>query len=107
MRSNAFERRMLFDRGSQRNAAPQPALASAPLLLRPSHRGLTAGRFHLHGAILLLRKIRAKPALRRLTRSPSPSRHIYKSLTMAVAFLGTGAFDGVRQHPIKVDGTFA
>jgi hypothetical protein len=38
---------------------------------------------------------------------PSPSRHIYNPLTIAVAFRGSGAFDRVWQHPIKVDGTFA
>jgi hypothetical protein len=38
---------------------------------------------------------------------PSPSRHIYKSLTIAVAFRRLSAFDRVWQHPIKVDGTFA
>jgi hypothetical protein len=38
---------------------------------------------------------------------PSPSRHIYKSLTIAVAFRRSTAFDRVWQHPIKVDGTFA
>jgi hypothetical protein len=38
---------------------------------------------------------------------PSPSRHIYKSLTIAVAFSRLSAFDRVWQHPIKVDGTFA
>jgi hypothetical protein len=37
---------------------------------------------------------------------PSPSRHIYKSLTIAVAFRGLSAFDRVRQGSIKVDGTF-
>jgi hypothetical protein len=37
----------------------------------------------------------------------SPSRHIYKPLTIAVAFRRLGAFDRVWQHPIKVDGTFA
>jgi N-acyl amino acid synthase FeeM len=31
MRSNAFERRMLFDRGGQHKAAPRPVLVSAPL----------------------------------------------------------------------------
>ena len=31
MRSSAFERRMLFDRASQREAAPRPVLVSAPL----------------------------------------------------------------------------
>jgi N-acyl amino acid synthase FeeM len=31
MRSSAFERRMLFDRASQRKAAPRPTLISAPL----------------------------------------------------------------------------
>ena len=36
---------------------------------------------------------------------PSPSRHIYKSLTIAVAFRGFAAFEGSLQHPIKVDGT--
>jgi len=38
---------------------------------------------------------------------PSPSRHIYKSLTIAVAFSGSSAFDRVWQGSIKVDGTFA
>jgi len=32
MRSTAFERRMLFERSSQRKAAPRPVLVSAPLL---------------------------------------------------------------------------
>jgi hypothetical protein len=40
-------------------------------------------------------------------RLPSPSRHIYKPLTIAVAFHGLSAFDRVRQGSIKVDGTFA
>jgi hypothetical protein len=31
MRSSAFERRMLFDRGSHRKAAPRPVLVSVPL----------------------------------------------------------------------------
>ncbi len=31
LRSSAFERRMLFDRGSQRKAAPRPVLVSTPL----------------------------------------------------------------------------
>jgi hypothetical protein len=38
---------------------------------------------------------------------PSPSRHIYKPLTIAVAFHGLSAFDMLRQGSIKVDGTFA
>jgi hypothetical protein len=38
---------------------------------------------------------------------PSPSRHIYKPLTIAVAFGDLPAFERVRQHLIKVDGTFA
>jgi hypothetical protein len=37
----------------------------------------------------------------------SPSRHIYKSLTIAVAFRRFPAFEGILQHPIKVDGTSA
>jgi hypothetical protein len=41
------------------------------------------------------------------SRMPSPSRHIYKPLTIAVAFSGLLAFDRVWQPPIKVDGTFA
>jgi hypothetical protein len=40
-------------------------------------------------------------------RLPSPSRHIYKPLTIAVAFHGLSAFDRVWQGSIKVDGTFA
>ena len=35
MRSSAFERRMLFDRGGQRKAAPRPVLVSAPPPLNP------------------------------------------------------------------------
>jgi hypothetical protein len=38
---------------------------------------------------------------------PSPSRHIYNGLTIAVAFRRRSAFDGVWQLLIKVDGTFA
>jgi hypothetical protein len=38
---------------------------------------------------------------------PSPSRHICKSLTIAVAFAHLVAFDRVYQHLVKVDGTFA
>ena len=38
---------------------------------------------------------------------PSPSRHIYNPLTIAVAFRRLLAFDRVWQHLIKVDGTFA
>jgi hypothetical protein len=38
---------------------------------------------------------------------PSPSRHIYKPLTIAVAFHGLSAFDRLWQGSIKVDGTFA
>jgi hypothetical protein len=41
------------------------------------------------------------------TRLPSPSRHNYKSLTIAVAFRRLRAFDRIWQHRIKVDGTFA
>jgi hypothetical protein len=41
------------------------------------------------------------------TSRPSPSRHNYKSLTIAVAFRRSLAFDRVWQLPIKVDGTFA
>jgi hypothetical protein len=37
----------------------------------------------------------------------SPSRHIYKPLTIAVAFQGLSAFDRIWQGSIKVDGTFA
>jgi hypothetical protein len=40
-------------------------------------------------------------------RLPSPSRHIYNSLTIAGAFRRLPAFDRPRQYPIKVDGTFA
>jgi len=38
---------------------------------------------------------------------PSPSRHIYKRLTIAVAFRRLLAFDLGWQDLIKVDGTFA
>jgi hypothetical protein len=38
---------------------------------------------------------------------PSPSRHIYNSLTIVVAFRRLGAFDRLWQYPVKVDGTFA
>jgi hypothetical protein len=37
----------------------------------------------------------------------SPSRHIYHPLTIALAFRRPLAFDRVRQHLVKVDGTFA
>jgi hypothetical protein len=40
------------------------------------------------------------------TPMPPPSRHIYKPLTITVAFHGLLAFDRAWQHPIKVDGTF-
>jgi hypothetical protein len=40
-------------------------------------------------------------------RLPSPSRHIYNGLTMAVAFRRSVAFDRLWQDLIKVDGTFA
>jgi hypothetical protein len=50
------------------------------------------------------RPISVISALRAL---PSPSRHIYKPLTIAVAFHGLSAFDRVWQGSIKVDGTFA
>jgi hypothetical protein len=40
-------------------------------------------------------------------RLPSPWRHIYNPLTIAVAFRHSGAFDRLWQQPIKVDGTFA
>jgi hypothetical protein len=39
--------------------------------------------------------------------NPSPWRHIYKSLTITIAFRRLAAFDAVAQHLIKVDGTFA
>jgi hypothetical protein len=48
-----------------------------------------------------------KPAIRGASRLPSPSRHIYKALTITVAFRRLLAFDRLWQHPIKVDGTFA
>ena len=48
---------------------------------------------------------KSRPACCR--RLPSPSRHIYKPLTIAVAFADLSAFDRVWQHPVKVDGTFA
>jgi hypothetical protein len=38
---------------------------------------------------------------------PSPSRHIYNPLTIAIAFARLVAFDRVWQHLVKVDGTFA
>ena len=41
------------------------------------------------------------------TALPSPSCHIYNPLTISAAFRRLGAFERVRQHPIKVDGTFA
>jgi hypothetical protein len=50
---------------------------------------------------------RPKGDFRSCPHLPSPSRHIYKSLTIAVAFRGSSAFDRVWQHLIKVDGTFA
>jgi hypothetical protein len=47
------------------------------------------------------------PVISAEARLPSPSRHIYKPLTIAGAFHGLSAFDKVRQGSIKVDGTFA
>jgi hypothetical protein len=59
------------------------------------------------GVVTWLGKIRPKISHAACAaRLPSPSRHIYKSLTIAVAFRRLGAFDRVWQHPIKVDGTF-
>jgi hypothetical protein len=40
------------------------------------------------------------------SRLSSPSRHIYKSLTIVIAFRHLFAFDRIRQRSIKVDGTF-
>ena len=75
------------------------------------HPGLSRGRVPDPGVRLsrLLPKDRPeKPAIKgRAPASPSPSRHIYKSLTITVAFRRLPAFDRVWQHPIKVDGTFA
>jgi hypothetical protein len=42
-----------------------------------------------------------------IPRLPSPSRHIYNPLTIAIAFRRLLAFDRAWQLPIKVDGTFA
>jgi hypothetical protein len=52
----------------------------------------------------LPKKPAALPAQRGL---PSPSRHIYNPLTIAVAFRRSVAFDWAWQDLIKVDGTFA
>ena len=72
--------------------AVRPAAALPnPRANRPSDRGAGAPKAMI-------------PASARL---PSPSRHIYKSLTIVVAFRGLSAFDRVWQHSIKVDGTFA
>jgi len=37
----------------------------------------------------------------------STSRHIYTLLTIAIALSDSGAFEGLWQRLIKVDGTFA
>jgi hypothetical protein len=50
---------------------------------------------------------RQKPGEDAVSGLLSPSRHICNPLTIAVAFRRSGAFDRVRQLPIKVDGTFA
>ena len=119
MRSTAFERRMLFERRSERRRpldvdglavrarprsfrTPEAAWSRAD---RPARR-----RVPIVTARPLLRPAaieRLKPPISADARLPSPSRHIYNPLTIAVAFRRLPAFDRVWQHPIKVDGTFA
>jgi hypothetical protein len=50
---------------------------------------------------------REKPWFRDAGGLPSPLRHIYNPLTIAVASSQLLAFDRVWQDLIKVDGTFA
>jgi hypothetical protein len=44
MRSSAFERRMLFERGSSRQAAPRPVLLTASRHLDPAPSTAGSGR---------------------------------------------------------------
>jgi hypothetical protein len=53
------------------------------------------------------KKPRSRREFRAGRRLPSPSRHIYKRLTIAIAFRRSLAFDPGWQDLIKVDGTFA
>ena len=131
MRSTAFERRMLFERP----AAGPPAgpcrrriracLDRPEFLNRAGRRAESAVRAPCRLSVRARKPGEAMPASqdRRISprcpdkapnpviwagaRLPSPSRHIYKPLTIAVAFHGLSAFDRVRQGSIKVDGTFA
>ena len=120
MRSTAFERRMLFQR--ERPVAPEDVtldLGAPPRSFRTPD--IAAADFAASviscgfaGDLRLGRPFSA-PICRTpesgdfgaLQRLPSPSRHIYNPLTIAVAFGRWSAFDRVWQHPIKVDGTFA
>jgi hypothetical protein len=60
------------------------------------------------GRIAIVRRNRReKPRFQDASRLPSPLRHIYNPLTIAVAFSQSLAFDRAWQDLIKVDGTFA
>jgi hypothetical protein len=56
--------------------------------------------------VAFLPKLTRNSVISAAARLPSPSRHIYKSLTIALAFHALAAFDGAGQGSIKVDGTF-
>ena len=131
MRSSAFERRMLFERGGERRSSPADVVVSAPRAPRSFRSPDRIGRTHSSGSrsnpaagapvpvrgrarfwrpLGLCRTDSAaeKPAITAAHAGlPSPSRHIYKSLTITVAFRTLPAFDRIWQHLIKVDGTFA
>jgi hypothetical protein len=110
-----FERRMLFERAasasSPRGRARAPRCSS--FRRRPKRDcGGPIGSTRGDLAATVADSARPRSAKRVFgafgrARLPSPSRHIYKSLTIAVAFHGSAAFDRVWQHSIKVDGTFA
>ncbi len=119
MRSSAFERRMLFERGSdQMPVIDLPEFTFERATIVP--RVLTSGPAAASDRKLLFAAefCPSVPAegtrnpwktadFDRISRLPSPSRHIYNPLTIAVAFRRLVAFDRVWQRPIKVDGTFA
>ena len=126
MRSTAFERRMLFERAGDAPRRParwlprlRAGLDGSEFLNRPdcgeSGRQPVSASAARNGRSSASRAGVFRPDAPKApnlviwggTRLPSPSRHIYKPLTIAVAFHGLSAFDRVRQGSIKVDGTFA
>ena len=122
MRSSAFERRMLFERAGERLIRARRCRVLRSRLDRPELlNGRVAdgsssvsrvprdrsARLDIRPRATMLPKSMPIRVISAGARLPSPSRHIYNPLTIAVAFRGLGAFDRVRQGPIKVDGTFA